>query len=292
MSITEQFADIVEDLARIIKKGTDLPLLRIKGEKSPLDVPLVYAPPSSRERESSVNFEESLRSAVQSGEHKAEQKSERQVASGLPANYRCTLCSNRLYPIKKFRREGRSPIAVLHYTGPVTREPEKPDRSQQYILGGEEEDSLFRRMFEAAGGDMDDIHFQEYPACRFDHTSSIPEDWNERCQNCLTHVESLIQQHKIRLLILTGPSSYLMLSEDKAKQMALSGESLPIEIGNHQVNVIVIRSPMALLAYQKKRETLKKAGRTEEYTKLLAEEKSVKTRILESLKKAFREIHE
>lgn len=281
----KELASIVFDITRILGSGKGVPVLFFKGEKSPERIKLVYEPP---ERTKSSGVE----SPHFAGENEISSKEplSHERVTALPVNFRCTLCQDRLYPIRRFRKPGDGKIAVLHYTGSVMKEAPRPDRSDQYILGGEEEDSLFARMFKAAGLEIKDIHFQEFPACRFNESDSMPEDWNRRCANCLVYVEQLIADNDLKLVILTGPASYLLLSEEKARAMATSGEIMPLEMAGRMVDFLVIRSPAALLAYSRKREKLKSEGNQEAYQKILQEEKAVKTRILESLKTAARKV--
>ena len=61
----------------------------------------------------------------------------------LEPNMACTLCSDRIYPVRRYRVPGTNPILVLHYNGPVRGSENRVDRSMKHVLGSAEEDDLF-----------------------------------------------------------------------------------------------------------------------------------------------------
>ena len=193
-----------------------------------------------------------------------------------------------MYPVRKYRRTGKKPILLLYYNGAFgTRQ--RPDRSDKLHFATKEEDDLFGRMLTAAGLSMDEIYFQEYPACHFNDSRSLPEEWNDRAGHCLGHVNDTIKEFDIRAVLLTGPAAIFLLSEEKAREHALSGEPLPLPLADRELPALVLRSPAALLALEAKREKLKAAGpeREADYKQTVQEEKQIKKAILQSLKRTL-----
>lgn len=211
-------------------------------------------------------------------------------ARALPANFRCNICSDRMYPVRRFMREGRLPVLVAHHTGNFKPGPVRRDQSDRFILGSMAEDDLFRRMLQAVKIKLEDFYYQEYLACHFDPERSVPADWNERGRNCLNHINDSIRRSGIRLLILTGPAAVLLLGEDKAHELAGSGEMqvMPFEAG--ELPALVVRSPAALLALESRRKKLKDSGNKPEYDTILAREKKIKQRILVTLRTALQQV--
>lgn len=286
------FLEVVELLKTILENSYEAPVLSWRGEPSLDALDFVYLPvQSSLEAESSGPDKRSveLQSPSGSGESAGGEKH-----SGLASNFRCTLCSDRLFPLRKYYRSGTGKILVLHYSGEIKGKFPGRDTSEKHIFTTPEEDDLFQRMIRASGREMEEIHFQEYPACIFDPSGSDEEMWNFRCRNCLSFVESTIKNHQIELLILTGPAAIFLIGEEMALKHSRSGEPLPLEFAGRTVSTVVIRSPAALLAYEKKRSKVLLTDpekKSDEYKNLVREEKQVKTSILNTLKKASADLN-
>ena len=123
-----------------------------------------------------------------------ESKPSKIIKRELPPNFRCESCAIRLYPVKKFFHAGKLPVLLLHYNGLLSKSHHQTlprDRSANFVFGNKPEDELFTRILEKLKFKWDDFNYQEYPACHFDVGTSSEEDWQERAQNCLEHVEVL-----------------------------------------------------------------------------------------------------
>ncbi|MBI3395867.1 MAG: hypothetical protein HY042_08535, partial [Spirochaetia bacterium] len=138
------------------------------------------------------------------------------VRESLPPNASCTLCRERMYPVRQFKREGRLPILILHHAGPAPGAKVRPDRSARFVLGSPEEDDVFARMLKAAGLDFDGPHFQEFPACHFNAERSTQPDWQRRATSCLKHVAHTVTTSGIRLILACGHAAVALLGEEKA----------------------------------------------------------------------------
>lgn len=172
-------------------------------------------------------------------------------------NMRCTHCSDRIYAVRRYRIDGRLPILVLRYNYPLDeKSPAHPDRSAKGLFATPDEDDLFSRMIQAAGLQIEDLHFQEFPACHFD-PRGLPEDWNARTRACLEHVQTTVRERSIRHVLVTGAAAVLLFGEDAAA-LAEKGESIPMQVIEPSVPCLVVRSPAALLAMEKQRMTIEK----------------------------------
>lgn len=267
-------------------------------ENEPLadEVKLIYSPRPGKQQSSSANFSHAI-PALDTESNQLENtidiaRTENAIATDLPVNFRCNLCPDRMYPVRKYYRQGSLPILVVHHTGNFMRMEPRRDMSLKYIMGSAAEDELFKRMLAAAGKVPADLHYQEYLACHFNPERSMEEDWNERGSHCLNHLKDSIHQHHIQLLLLTGTAAVLLLGEDKARECSRTGEiiSLPLGSGSNAVAAMCIRSPAALLALEQKRNAAKAAGDNQAWQKLVHAEKSVKKQILSALNSAFAHI--
>ena len=267
-----ELKEIIDVLEFHLRSDPDCLILQEEREISPLEIDFIYNPAPRAPETSSP-----------------EKPAEVRPRARLEENAACTLCMDRIFPIKRFRRAGSLPVLTLHYAGPVSGSKTPPDRSDKFVLGSPEADDIFSRMFQSAGIPMDEVRFQQYPGCYFDAARSAPEQWNERCRHCLGHVLKTLREENIRLLLLTGAAAVFLLSEEKARELAVSGEILELPFDDFTVPTMVIRGPQALLALEKRRLSLK-ADLTPEkrkaYEKTLAEEKKIKGDILRSLKRA------
>lgn len=296
--IEESLLSIVEDLAWLIEREENLPTLAFRGELSPLETEFFYEPPEGAKKASvpgiPVSDQPDAMPASRRTDH-FEPSVPDSGTAGLPSrlaeNVKCTLCHDRLFPFKEFRKKGEGKILVLHYSGSIQGTRPGRDTTGKTIFSTPEEDDLFSRMLGALGRKMDDAHFQQYPACIFDPSRSLAEDWNDRCRNCLNHVERTIEREGIRLILLTGPAAIFLLGEEMAKKASVSGEIIPLQFEGKEIPGIVVRSPAALLAYERKRKGLKAEGDPEgqspAYKKTVQEEKQIKNQVLASLKAAF-----
>ncbi len=204
----------------------------------------------------------------------------------LAPNFHCTLCESRLYPVRNFFRSGRLPLLVLHYNGIFSVSVKKAlptprDRSKDYIFNTQAEDQLFGRMLGKLGLSLEDLYYQEYPACHFNASRSTPEDWQEWLQNCTQHVGNTIKKYQIRKIILCGNAAPALLGQKEAQQAAKTCRIFPLRLGKHCLDCVVLRSPAALLALEKQR---KQAKDSQERNTILDQEKAIKSNILKALK--------
>ncbi|HBS06001.1 MAG TPA: hypothetical protein DEA96_13625 [Leptospiraceae bacterium] len=205
----------------------------------------------------------------------------------LAANQKCTLCSDRIYATRRFYIQGRKPVLVVHFEGPFGKQTEARDRSQKLYFASEQEDDLFRRMVERMGLSMEDLHFQQLPACHFVSETSTADDWNERTLNCLTHLEDTIKRESIKLALITGPAAVLLFGEEGAKQFSESGEVIQMPVLSQQIGAVVVRSPAALLSLEGRTRKAQASGDDASYKTAREQEIKVKKQILSSLEKAF-----
>lgn len=282
-----QAADIIEtarELALALEADPDGLIWRVATEPDPGEIPLVLrAGPSAS----------ASRAGANSGPGPGGAPPIHEVpAANLPANMRCTLCADRMYPVRRFTRSGRRPALVLYFAGSFGKGPPKRDRSRELIFGAPEEDELFSRMLRAAGLQPEDLHYQEYPACHFNPVRSTPSDWEERGRNCLAHVQDTVEREGVRLLLVTGPAAVALFGEARARELSTNSELARVALGGAELPALVLRSPGALLAMERKRERAREAGREQEMNDLTAEEKAVKGAMLAALKQAVRSLDE
>ncbi len=280
-------ADIIEtarDLARALESDPDGLLWRLATEPDPGEIPLVLrAGPAAGASGAGAS------APLASGAVRAVSEV---PAANLPANMRCTLCADRMYPVRRFTRLGKRPALVLYFAGSFGKGPPKRDRSRELIFGTPEEDELFARMLRAAGLQPDELHYQEYPACHFNPVRSTASDWEERGRNCLAHVQDSVEREGIRLLLVTGPAAVALFGEARARELSTDSKLAHVELGGARVPALVLRSPGALLAMERKRERAREAGREQEMNELTAEEKAVKGAMLAALKQAVRSLEQ
>lgn len=279
MKAVDELKNLVDDLRESLTESPEHFVSGYDLEIPPLEVELIYSP----------------REAPTSGAGKkhspAGQEEEREIHEppiSLKANQRCTLCDDRLYPVKRYRLEGRMPLLILHYNGPFGKNNIPGDYSDKFIFGSRGEDELAARMFEAAGFSPQDPFYQQYPACHFNSDRSLPEDWNRRCENCLKHVVDTVKESGVRALLVTGASAIFLLGEEKARELARSGEILTPEQSGIGLPVASIRSPAALLALEHSRRVLQQnrdGSRAAKLNAIIAEEKRIKSGILATLKR-------
>ncbi len=273
------FRQLVDDLRFVLNETAGELVPAYAGERSPLEIDFLYRPaPATPARGSRIP------TPGREPQAPVEPAPRREPT----VNARCSLCPDRMYPVRRYRRNGKRPILMLYFNGAFGSR-QKPDRSDKLLFATAEEDGLFARMLQAAGLALDDLYYQEYPACHFNDSRSLPEEWTARATHCLGHVNETIRQFDIRVLLLTGPAAIFLLSEEKAREHAENGLPLSLPLADRQVQTLVLRSPAALLALEQKREKLKAAGpeKEAEYQKTVQEEKRIKSAILASLKKTL-----
>ena len=270
-----EFAELTGDLAVALQSEADEWVLRVHGEDRPEEIEFTYTPPADKTdpREDTNAPDAAARAPT--------------APRTLTANAACTLCADRTFPLRRFRRPGRLPVLVLHYSGPFRPGDSLRDRSAELLFGTPEEDGLYDRMLQALELTRDDFHYLQYPGCVFNPERSLPEDWNRRCGNCLKHLNETVSTNGIRLLLLFGMSAVFLLSEEKARAMALTAETLPVPLDAGELPALVLRSPAAVRALEKKRAGLVSKGRDDpDYQKAMEEEKRVKQSMLDALRAA------
>ena len=172
----------------------------------------------------------------------------------LPDNVACTLCADRLYAVRRYLIEGSLPILVLRYSYPINEKSKPlPDRTDRSYFATAEEEDLFRRMAASVSINMNQLFFQEFPACHFD-PRSLEEDWNRRTTNCLVHLRNTVSRHNIKFLIVTGASAILLFGS-RAKQLAEASTVFEFPLTEKlSLPCLVLRSPAALIAMEKQRQ--------------------------------------
>ncbi len=267
-----ELVEAIQELAAVLENPPDAAelVMRYAGEPDPSALDFLYAPLVPAE---AAKPESEKKPTVVA-----------QPAAALTPNAACRLCTARMYPVRRFQREGKGRVLFLYFNGAVEPGKVRTDKSEKHILGSPEEDELLFRMLGAADFARDEVTFQEYPACHFSADRSSAEDWTERAAHCRTHVQAVIEKLGLKRIIATGPSAFFLLGKEKALAMAMSGISHPVQIGEKKIPVTVVRSPAALLAMEKKRRKMDREA--PEYAEIVAEEKLVKDRILTSLKAA------
>lgn len=277
---THTLEELVDSLAEALAADESGLVSAYSHEPAPEEIDLIYTPPPEPARTAAATPEPSV----------AQPDSFAPERTGLPANFRCTLCSDRMYPVKRYYRSGRLPVLVLLHNGLLAPGPARLDRSEQFVFGSRAEDELFERMVSAVGKTPGDFHFQEYTACHFNADRSLPEDWNERGRNCLTHLNDTIVRENIRLLLVTGPAAVLLLGEEKAHAMATGGEGIHLPLGDGEIPAMAIRSPAALLALENKRRRAGEQGNESAYKQIVRQEKDIKKSIVSALRQALQAV--
>lgn len=188
-----------------------------------------------------------------SDELKSEKDQESYKKPKPTVNSECRLCPDRIYPVRRYLVEGKTPILVLHHNYPIDEKSKPlPDRSDKQYFATVEEDLLFNRMLKSVQINSNDLFYQEFVACHFDQRS-LAEDWNRRTNNCLVHLRNTIENHKIRFLIVTGTSA-LLLFGDRAKAMAERSDIVDFKFNDrNSIQAMVIRSPASILFMESQR---------------------------------------
>lgn len=203
----------------------------------------------------------------------------------LPANFRCQLCPDRMYPVRIFRRTGRLPALILHFNGPFGA-LHRRDRSREFVLGDPEEDDCLQRLLAAVGLGIDAFHFQEFTACHFNARRSLEEDWNHRRDHCLSHVQATVEETGVELIIAMGAAAVILFGAARAQEMAANSSKTSLQFGARTLPALCLRSPAALLALERKRRLATDEGREDDLAALIAEEKRIKHSMLAALRQA------
>ncbi|MBX7057427.1 MAG: hypothetical protein K1X75_05130 [Leptospirales bacterium] len=204
----------------------------------------------------------------------------------LPANFRCTSCADRMYPVRRYYRQGRRACLVLHHSGPFATQ-NRMDRSRQFIFGDAAEDELFGRMLAAVGWELADLHYQEFTACHFNAARSTEEDWRTRSERCLSHVFDTVRRERIKLILAVGPAAVLLFGAERAQQLARDPLLSELRWRDQSASTLVLRSPAALVALEKKRSDARQRGDEETRQSLAAEEKTIKAAMLQALRESL-----
>ena len=146
-------------------------------------------------------------------------------------------------------------------------------------------------MLEAVNLSVADFHYQEYPACHFNPVRSVATDWRERGAHCLTHVRDTVEREGIRLLMLTGPAAVILLGEEEAQRLSKAAGRVDVDTGSKRLPALVMRSPAALIALERKRLRLKEQGDQDEFARVTAQEKEIKSSMLQALRAALGELN-
>ncbi len=201
----------------------------------------------------------------------------------LAVNFRCELCPERLYPVKRYYRPGRLPLLLLIYNGPYALSQVKNDLSRKYIFGGERQDQIFNRILAHFHLKQEDLHYQELPACHFNAARTLWHDWRRRAQNCLQHAEQTIRSQAIEKILLCGATAIFLLGKEEAAKYVQKARPLSLKIGEKSYPAAVMRSPDAFLALETRRQRLQHSADQKSYQKALEEEKRVKAELIDLL---------
>ena len=204
------------------------------------------------------------------------------LSEALAANFRCELCTPRLYAVNKYLRTGNLPVLVLYYNAAFKAGPLQRDRSAAHVLGGLKEDELWQRLVQKLGFAVNDLYYQEYLACHFNASRSSETDWQQRAANCRGHVQATVHKYNIQQIILCGNAAIAMLGGEQAAKHAQQAQVFEVALTDQQkLPCVVLRSPAALLALERQRQMAADAAN---YQRLLAQEKEIKNNILSALR--------
>lgn len=207
-------------------------------------------------------------------------------------NKACKLCSDRVYAVKEYFKLPKNhpqSILVVHYNGSLDPKRLPRDHSDAFYFSSKEEDENFQRMIEKFNLRLENLYFQEFLACHFSPYSTN-EEWEVRKKNCMGFLEKHLEEYNIKKILLIGNAALLLLGE-VAIDIAKRSQIISLTIKNQVYPTIVLRSPSAILALEKKRkeyfEILQKQY-PEEYQAFLKQKnnleeliKSIKDQILE-----------
>jgi hypothetical protein len=130
---------------------------------------------------------------------------------------------------------------------------------------------------------MEDLFFQEFPACMFLPDRSNDSDWKERLKNCEIHIVDTIQKYNIKAIIIMGGAAVLYYGQNKAKEY--NGLIREIEFQDIKLPCLVLRSPEGILQLENKRKSLETKKDSREFKDAREEENQVKISVVENLTK-------
>jgi hypothetical protein len=189
MERDSELAGLTEELAAYLLEDSSI-VPNYTGEDNPFRLDFLYTPSAKRVAELQITNEKNDSLFLHSGKEGSMTSGSAAGSGTVTAarNLRCTLCNDKLYALRKYKRTSceTAGILVLSYSGRIDSSSGFRDRSDEVVFNTAEEDDLFKRMVKAAGLDFEkDFVFQQYPACIFNAERSTPEDWNRRNTNCL-----------------------------------------------------------------------------------------------------------
>jgi len=217
---------LVRDLRSSLEDESLVP--NFLGEIPPHEVPIIYRPPAKMK-------EPTLPGSGPSA------TTPKVVGRALAANVSCSLCPERLFPVKKYLRKGKLPVLVLFFNGSVTPTKVRPDRSDVCILASKEEDDFFSQALGLAGFSVSDFYFQQFPACHFNSQRSVMQDWLRRSTNCTQHLIATTEACGIKHVLLSSPSSQFLLGKTESQRLIESGESFQLRVGAQGIEANVFR---------------------------------------------------
>lgn len=205
-------------------------------------------------------------------------------------NFSCKLCPNKLSGIPDFKKEGKIPILVIHYTG-EHRKGQKQfiKKNKSLIFRTEEAEDIFNRMIQKSMGvSYKDFYYQEYPACTFNHDKLEANDWKLRVDNCKVYIEEVIQEKKIKAIIMIGSPATFYFGQEGAMKNA--DKLLDFDFSGIKIKGVVLRSPEALLQIENQKKDLASSPESPKYKEALEKEKKIKKQIVEQLQKLKQEV--
>ena len=201
----------------------------------------------------------------------------------LDKNFSCKLCPKKIGAIRNFTHRGTKPVLVLHYTSEFRKgQPALTKSNPNLTLRTTESEDLFDRLIKKVFAfSSKEFHFQEYPACTFNHNASSLDDWKERLNACDTHVKETIELQGIKAIILMGSAAVLRFGAEGAK--ARTGKIENFSFGGIELPVLVIRSPEGVFSLEEKRKKLEINKTSDAYKQAKKEEDEVKLSLVEHL---------
>ena len=204
---------------------------------------------------------------LQSGIGESKNSAITRLAMVSSRNFKCDMCSYRLYPVHNFLRLKKNvstrdapATLILHYNGPLVSQPRSGhapsfrDNSSNYIFGSKEADQIFTHVLSGFDCHLDDFYYQEYLACYFNPDRSTEADWEARALACQSQVEQTIQEHRIERLIVCASAAIVHLGKEKALGYLKQAESCLLSFGKiKDLPALIVCSPQSLAALARRR---------------------------------------
>lgn len=210
--------------------------------------------------------------------------SKQNLIANADVNIRCRKCTGKIVFIPNFVHKGRQTILVLHYTGNTKKNQPSIPKKKDMIFRTLEEEDLFDRMIRKIFNfPMRDLYYQEIPACSFKPEFSSETDWKNRIQLCTEYIKDTIIRFGIQGVVFMGYPAVMIFGKEKAKEMI--GQSFVHEFDDIKMDSIVLRSPEAVLQYEKKSKSFATNKDSQEYKTAKEEENNLKRTIIEELTK-------